>query len=101
MPAVLTVESMAQAGAILGLLEKNVDLSKTLVYFMGIDEAKFRRPYRSGRSDANHRGSGAPKSDRLENEGRSLRRRRACRRGDTAFLDRSNSRDSSDRDRQP
>ncbi len=35
---------MAQAGAILGLLEKNVDLSKTLVYFMGIDEAKFRRP---------------------------------------------------------
>ena len=44
MPAVLTVESMAQAGAILGLLEKNVDLSKTLVYFMGIDEAKFRRP---------------------------------------------------------
>ncbi len=44
MPAVLTVESMAQAGAILGLLEKNVDLSRTLVYFMGIDEAKFRRP---------------------------------------------------------
>jgi len=44
MPAVLTVESMAPAGAILGLLEKNVDLSKTLVYFMGIDEAKFRRP---------------------------------------------------------
>jgi 3-hydroxyacyl-[acyl-carrier-protein] dehydratase len=44
MPAVLTVESMAQAGAILGLLEKNVDLSKTLVYFMGIDEAKFRKP---------------------------------------------------------
>jgi beta-hydroxyacyl-ACP dehydratase FabZ len=44
MPAVLTIESMAQAGAILGLLEKKVDLSKTLVYFMGIDEAKFRRP---------------------------------------------------------
>ena len=30
--------------AILGLLEKDADLSKTLVYFMGIDEAKFRRP---------------------------------------------------------
>jgi len=44
MPGVLTIESMAQAGAILGLLEKNADLSKTLVYFMGIDEAKFRRP---------------------------------------------------------
>ena len=44
MPGVLTIESMAQTGAILGLLEKNADLSKTLVYFMGIDEAKFRRP---------------------------------------------------------
>jgi beta-hydroxyacyl-ACP dehydratase FabZ len=44
MPGVLTIESMAQAGAILGLLEKNADLSKTLVYFMGIDEARFRRP---------------------------------------------------------
>jgi 3-hydroxyacyl-[acyl-carrier-protein] dehydratase len=44
MPGVLTVEAMAQAGAILGLLEKNADLTKTLVYFMGIDEAKFRRP---------------------------------------------------------
>src|SRR5262249_8159948 len=44
MPGVLTIESMAQAGAILGLLEKNADLTRTLVYFMGIDEAKFRRP---------------------------------------------------------
>jgi beta-hydroxyacyl-ACP dehydratase FabZ len=44
MPGVLTVESMAQAGAVLGLLEKNADLSKALVYFMGIDEARFRRP---------------------------------------------------------
>jgi 3-hydroxyacyl-[acyl-carrier-protein] dehydratase len=44
MPGVLTIESMAQAGAILGLLERKADLSKSLVYFMGIDEAKFRRP---------------------------------------------------------
>jgi 3-hydroxyacyl-[acyl-carrier-protein] dehydratase len=44
MPGVLTIESMAQAGAILGLLEKDADLTKTLVYFLGIDEAKFRRP---------------------------------------------------------
>ena len=44
MPGVLTIESMAQAGAILGLLEKKADLGKALVYFMGIDEAKFRRP---------------------------------------------------------
>src|SRR5207245_3929336 len=40
MPGLLTIESMAQAGAILGLLEKNADCSKTIVYFMGIDEAK-------------------------------------------------------------
>jgi beta-hydroxyacyl-ACP dehydratase FabZ len=45
MPGVLTIESMAQAGAILGLLErKPEELKNTLVYFMGIDEARFRRP---------------------------------------------------------
>ena len=44
MPGVLTIESMAQTGAILLLLERSADLGKTLVYLMGIDEAKFRRP---------------------------------------------------------
>ena len=45
MPGVLTIESMAQAGAILGLLAaKHADLKNILVYFMGIDEAKFRKP---------------------------------------------------------
>jgi 3-hydroxyacyl-[acyl-carrier-protein] dehydratase len=45
MPGVLTIESMAQAGAILGLIAaKNADLTNTLVYFMGIDEARFRKP---------------------------------------------------------
>ena len=45
MPGVLTVEAMAQAGAILGLLERKPDdLKNALVYFMGIDEARFRRP---------------------------------------------------------
>jgi 3-hydroxyacyl-[acyl-carrier-protein] dehydratase len=45
MPGVLTIEAMAQAGAILGLLErKPEDLKDALVYFMGIDEARFRRP---------------------------------------------------------
>jgi len=44
MPGVLTIEAMAQTGAILGLLDKKADLSKTIVYFLGIDEAKFRRP---------------------------------------------------------
>jgi len=44
MPGVLTIEAMAQTGAIIGLLAQKTDLSKTLVYFMGIDEARFRRP---------------------------------------------------------
>jgi 3-hydroxyacyl-[acyl-carrier-protein] dehydratase len=45
MPGVLTIEAMAQAGAILGLLEhKPEDLKNALVYFMGIDAARFRRP---------------------------------------------------------
>src|ERR1041384_2801028 len=45
MPGVLTIEAMAQAGAILGLLDrKPEDLKNALVYFMGIDEARFRRP---------------------------------------------------------
>lgn len=45
MPGVLTIEAMAQAGAILGLLDrKPEDLKNSLVYFMGIDEARFRRP---------------------------------------------------------
>src|SRR5258708_28156162 len=45
MPGVLTIEAMAQAGAILGLLERKPDdLQDALVYFMGIDEARFRRP---------------------------------------------------------
>src|SRR5215468_9547452 len=45
MPGVLTIEAMAQAGAILGLLErKPEELHNTLVYFMGIDEARFRHP---------------------------------------------------------
>jgi 3-hydroxyacyl-[acyl-carrier-protein] dehydratase len=45
MPGVLTIEAMAQAGAILGLLAaEKADVKNTLVYFMAIDEAKFRRP---------------------------------------------------------
>jgi len=45
MPGVLTIEAMAQAGAIMGLLHtKPEDAKDTVVYFMGIDEARFRRP---------------------------------------------------------
>lgn len=45
MPGVLTIEAMAQAAAILGLLHsKPEDVKDAVVYFMGIDEARFRRP---------------------------------------------------------
>lgn len=48
MPGVLIVEALAQAGALLALTElrKNpgFDQSGKLIYFMGIDGAKFRRP---------------------------------------------------------
>ena len=44
-PGVLTIEAMAQAAAILGILHsKPEDIKDAVVYFMGIDEARFRRP---------------------------------------------------------
>lgn len=42
-PGVLLVEGMAQAGGLL-LLHDIPDREKKLVYFAGIEEAKFRRP---------------------------------------------------------
>jgi UDP-3-O-[3-hydroxymyristoyl] N-acetylglucosamine deacetylase/3-hydroxyacyl-[acyl-carrier-protein] dehydratase len=43
MPAVLIIEAMAQTGGVL-LLNKVERPKEKLVYFMGIDEARFRRP---------------------------------------------------------
>ena len=43
MPGVLICEAMAQTGCIL-LLKKIEDISKILVFFMGIKNAKFRKP---------------------------------------------------------
>ncbi len=48
MPGVLIVEALAQAGAILANQCGSFDPEKQLVYFMGIDSAKFRRPVRPG-----------------------------------------------------
>jgi len=47
MPAVLIIEAMAQTGGVL-LLSTVADPAGKLVYFMGIDNAKFRRPVRPG-----------------------------------------------------
>lgn len=43
MPGVLIIEAMAQVGGVL-LLREIEDRHSKLVYFMGIDEARFRRP---------------------------------------------------------
>jgi 3-hydroxyacyl-[acyl-carrier-protein] dehydratase len=43
MPGVLTIECMAQTGAILGLLHEP-DPEDSLIYFVGIDGARFRKP---------------------------------------------------------
>jgi beta-hydroxyacyl-ACP dehydratase FabZ len=47
MPGVLIVEAMAQVGAVL-LLRGVEDREHKLVYFAGIDRAKFRRPVTPG-----------------------------------------------------
>lgn len=47
MPAVLIIEAMAQVGGVL-LLNTVDEPESKLVYFMGIDKAKFRRPVQPG-----------------------------------------------------
>jgi UDP-3-O-[3-hydroxymyristoyl] N-acetylglucosamine deacetylase/3-hydroxyacyl-[acyl-carrier-protein] dehydratase len=47
MPGVLIVEAMAQAGGFL-LLHSVEKPDDKLVYFLGIDEVKFRKPVRPG-----------------------------------------------------
>ena len=46
MPGVLIVESMAQVGGVLAF--KSADVSNKVVYFMGIDKARFRKPVLPG-----------------------------------------------------
>ena len=43
MPGVLIIEAMAQVGGVL-LLSSVPDRDQKLVYFMGIDDARFRKP---------------------------------------------------------
>jgi len=44
MPGVLIVEAMAQAGGVLVYISRSEEHSKGLIYFMGIDKARFRQP---------------------------------------------------------
>jgi 3-hydroxyacyl-[acyl-carrier-protein] dehydratase len=47
MPGVLIIEAMAQTGGVLALSSRN-DSPGSLVYFMGIDQARFRKPVTPG-----------------------------------------------------
>jgi len=44
MPGVLIIEAMAQTGAVLVVQSTDLDTKGKLVYFMSIDEARFRHP---------------------------------------------------------
>jgi beta-hydroxyacyl-ACP dehydratase FabZ len=44
MPGVLQVEAMAQAGAVLAMNQLANEGDRPLVFFMGIDKVKFRKP---------------------------------------------------------
>ena len=48
MPGVLIVEALAQTGALLMSKTLDADISKTVIYFMGVDKARFRKPVRPG-----------------------------------------------------
>lgn len=48
MPGVLIIEAMAQTAAALVVAAQNREGKGDLVYFMGIDQARFRRPVRPG-----------------------------------------------------
>ena len=44
MPGVLIVEAMAQAGGVLVYSSLSEEKRKQLIYFMGVDKARFRKP---------------------------------------------------------
>lgn len=48
MPGVLLIEAMAQVGGVLLMRTLNMTPEKKLLYFTGIDRAKFRRPVLPG-----------------------------------------------------
>lgn len=48
MPGVLILEALAQAAALLTFSEEPHDFASTLYYFVGIDNARFKRPVEPG-----------------------------------------------------
>ena len=48
MPGVFLIEAMAQTAAVLVIASAGRELEGSGIYFMGVDEARFRRPVRPG-----------------------------------------------------
>ena len=48
MPGVLIIEAMGQAGAVLAAKSLDRELQGKLIYFMGMDKVKFRKPVAPG-----------------------------------------------------
>lgn len=48
MPGVLIIESMAQTGAVLMSKTLDADIATTVIYFLGVEKARFRKPVRPG-----------------------------------------------------
>lgn len=48
MPGVMLIEAMAQTGALLMSKTLDADISKHIILFMSVDNARFRRPVRPG-----------------------------------------------------
>jgi 3-hydroxyacyl-[acyl-carrier-protein] dehydratase len=48
MPGVLILEALAQIGGLLAYATEPFDANSSLMYFLGIDKAKFRRPVTPG-----------------------------------------------------
>jgi 3-hydroxyacyl-[acyl-carrier-protein] dehydratase len=48
MPGVLVIEALAQVGGLLAYATEPFDAKTSLMYFLGIDKAKFRRPVTPG-----------------------------------------------------
>ena len=48
MPGVLQIEAMAQTGAVLMSKSLDVDVTKNTIFFLSVDNARFRRPVRPG-----------------------------------------------------
>lgn len=48
MPGVLIIEALAQTGAVLMSKTLDADIATTVIYFLGVERARFRKPVRPG-----------------------------------------------------